>query len=72
MSVGDVHNLNGYHFEETLHGPNVERTCVDCADVCYSVPDWPDPRCGRCLAINVGALPGVDRLALRDRKPKRL
>lgn len=66
--IGDVHNLNGYVFTETMHGPNIERACVDCGRTCYSVPDWPNPRCGTCLAKHCG----VVRTITRVRKPTRL
>lgn len=67
--VGTVHRLNGYEFEQTLHGPNVERTCVGCGDRCYGTPEYPDPRCGDCWLVFVG----VDlraREALQQHPPK--
>lgn len=39
---------NGRGFYETLHGPNVERVCVDCDATCFSVPRFPEPRCCKC------------------------
>lgn len=30
MAVGDWHELNGYRFRETLHGPMHEAPCGDC------------------------------------------
>lgn len=39
MAVGDWHALDGgrYQFRETLHGPNVESSCVDCGARVYVV-----------------------------------
>lgn len=50
MAAGDWHQLpDGTRFQETLHGPNIERECIDCGHFCYAIPDWPVPRCEKCL-----------------------
>jgi hypothetical protein len=49
MAVGDRHEFSdGYRFWETLHGPCVERLCVDCGAICYGTPECPEPRCSKC------------------------
>lgn len=49
MAVGDWHEFSdGVRFRETLHGPCVERECVDCAATCYGTPEWSKPRCSAC------------------------
>lgn len=45
MAVGDTHNINGYVFTETEHGPNVERQCIECGKRAYATPDATDVRC---------------------------
>lgn len=71
MAIGEWHEFaDGSRFQETLHGPNVERECVDCGGQCYSIPDYPDPRCERCSIVLHGAVNVVDRLAYRKRSPK--
>lgn len=35
--IGTWHNVNGYRFRETLHGPMVMGVCVDCADPALEV-----------------------------------
>lgn len=68
MAIGDWHEFaDGYRFQETLHGPNVERSCIDCGHVCYSIPGWPEPRCEECSIAHHGALRPVDRMKLQDR-----
>lgn len=57
MAVGDWHNLNGYEFQETLFGPLVERECMDCGGVCYTIATWPTPRCQGCCARHHGVVP---------------
>lgn len=37
MGIGDWHQLNGYRFRETLHGPMVMGTCIDCGQPALEV-----------------------------------
>lgn len=38
MAAGDWHEFaDGYFFRETIHGPLMEDTCVDCGATIYSV-----------------------------------
>jgi len=71
MAEGDWHKIGDLEpFMETLHGPNVTRSCIDCGRRCYSVPSCPDPRCTTCATTFRGALPGPERLALRTKFPR--
>lgn len=62
MAVGDIHNINGYVFQETLHGPNVEKVCVACGERAYGTPDRDDHMCQPCSAAAFGAKPPVVRV----------
>lgn len=55
VSVGQTHDLNGYVFTETLHGPNVEHRCMDCRERAYGVPSRSDHRCQVCSINRHGA-----------------
>lgn len=63
MAIGDWHELNGYWFRETLHGPFVAAECVDCAGECYVVQptgraedvSTVEPRCASCGRTRWGA-----------------
>lgn len=68
MAVGDWHQSGTYRFQETEHGPNVGRDCVDCGEITYGTPDAPSPRCGRCL-FAFYEIP-ADRLQFRTRAPR--
>lgn len=55
-TVGTWHEFaDGYRFQETLHGPNVEHRCVDCGGRCYAIPDCATARCEPCARRRVGA-----------------
>ncbi len=62
MAVGDIHDINGYVFEETLHGPNVEKECTVCGGRAYGVPDRDDHVCQPCSVVAFGALPTTVRV----------
>lgn len=70
MAAGDWHEIGGYRFQETLHGPNIERTCVDCGHICYSIPGYLTPRCEVCAQNHRDAMRPVDRMALRIKFPR--
>lgn len=61
MAVGDWHSLDGgrYVFRETLHGPFVATSCVDCGGECYVVQQT-----GR---IGAGGLPEDTGSTVRPR-----
>ncbi len=59
MAVGDVHRINDYEFVETLHGPNVERQCVDCGKRVYGTPDAVGVRCERHAKLHLGVPLGM-------------
>lgn len=61
MAVGDWHALDGgrYVFRETLHGPFVATSCVDCGGECYVVQQT-----GR---IGAGGLPEDTGSTVRPR-----
>jgi hypothetical protein len=62
MAVGDIHDINGYVFEETLHGPNVEKACTVCGERAYGTPDRDDHICQPCAVITFGAKPTIVRV----------
>lgn len=63
MAIGDIHTFeNGYSFQETLHGPNVEHRCVDCGERAHATPDCAQPRCQECLVRLHGAKSTVERV----------
>lgn len=63
MAIGDIHTFeDGYSFQETLHGPNVERRCVDCGERAHATPDCAEPRCQVCLVRLHGAKSAVERV----------
>lgn len=49
MSAGDWHDIGDLHFQETLMGPFLGAECIDCGEFCCAVPDYPSPRCERCM-----------------------
>jgi hypothetical protein len=62
MAVGDNHDINGYVFEETLHGPNVEKVCVNCGERAYGIPSRDDQLCQPCSVMTFGAKPTIVRV----------
>jgi hypothetical protein len=60
--IGDVHDVNGYVFEETLHGPNVEKVCIVCGNRAYGIPGRDDHMCQPCSLSAFGAIPTVVRI----------
>lgn len=70
MAIGDWYNLNGYQFQETLHGPFVEHKCVDCGGFCVAVPDCTDARCELCFQRHVGVPPAHIRITGQIRPVK--
>lgn len=72
MAVGDIHNINGYVYEETLHGPNVEHKCIDCGARAYGIPGRDDHRCQPCTQQFHGAKTPTERvLGEGKRTPRR-
>lgn len=50
MAAGDWHQRgDGTRFQETVQGPNIERQCIDCGLTVSGTPDYPAPRCEKCL-----------------------
>lgn len=72
MAVGDVHDVNGYVFTETLHGPNVEHRCIDCDGRAYGTPDRSDHRCQPCTQVFYGAKTPTERVLGEGKKTPRL
>lgn len=67
MAVEEWHEFDDYRFQETLHGPNVERQCADCGGHCYSIPDYHHPRCEECSMKVRGVPRPVDRIQFIER-----
>lgn len=60
VAVGDWHEFSdGYAFRETLFGPLVQRECVDCGGVCFSIPSCDEPQCQGCCMRKHGVVPSV-------------
>jgi hypothetical protein len=72
MAVGDVHDINGYVFTETLHGPNVEKVCIDCGGRAYGIPERDDHRCQPCSVTFHGAKSTLERVLGEGKRTPRL
>lgn len=62
MAIGDVHKINDYVFQETLHGPNIEKSCTVCGDRAYGTPGRDDQLCQPCSVVTFGARSTVVRV----------
>lgn len=72
MAVGDIHKINDYVFQETLHGPNVEKACVVCGERAYGTPDRDDQMCQPCSVNVFGAKPTIVRVLGERPRPRYL
>lgn len=82
MTIGEWHETaSGYRYRETLHGPMVMGSCVDCGDktlviqptgrinACGLAEDVPTstPRCSSCGRWHYGLPGGINPMVTRLR-----